>query len=248
MRICISSHISFDPPFVLRDPQNSVVADYGDLFERGSETTTSTMPITLNTAPSRILSFRNFAPPIDTSQVKYELCIHLSIFDPDPDSYDFEEGSEFEALAAGFVEDIRDLEFLLRDCGDNRWLFYSETRGEYFVWDRAAYGPPRLYRAGKNWVDAIEVFNGEYRGISRTRREKPIAPILRGKRMRKVEWSKSKYRASGGGVRQFSCAPEVFLKDQKRDIDRLREAFPNWWDRLPFYQKEYMYFSSQECK
>jgi hypothetical protein len=137
------------------------------------------MPITLKTAPPRILAFRNFSRPIDTSQVKYEVCIHVSILDPDPDSYDFEEGSEFGALVARFVEDMRDLEFVLRDCGNSRWLFYSEAREEYFVWDRAAYGPLRLYRAGENWVEAMEVFNGEFRGISRTWTEKLMVPILR---------------------------------------------------------------------
>jgi hypothetical protein len=161
----------------------------------------------------------NFEGPIDVSQVKYEVCIHISIFDPDPDSYDFEEGSEFEAVTSGFVKDMRDLEFILRDCGNKRWLFYSESRCEYFVWDRDAYGPPRLYRAGGNWVDALEVFNGEFRGISRTWRENPVAPMLRGERVSKVEWSKSKFRASGGRSMPFSCAPDTFLKDRKRDMD-----------------------------
>jgi hypothetical protein len=187
------------------------------------------MPITSKTSSSRILTFRNFERPIDVSQVKYEVCIHIAIFDPNPDSYDFEEGSEFEALAAGFVEDTRDLEFILRDCTNSRWLFYSESRGEYFVWDRDAYGPPRLYRAGGNWVDALEVFNGEFRGISRTWREKPVAPILRGVRMAKFEWSKSKFRASGGGTMPFLCARDTFLKDRKRDMDRrnLGEDLPS---------------------
>jgi len=66
---------------------------------------------------------------------------------------------------------MRDLELVLQDFGNSRWVFYSESPVEFFVWDSTVYGPPRLYCAAGNAADAIQVFNGVFHGVWKTRRE-----------------------------------------------------------------------------
>jgi hypothetical protein len=116
------------------------------------------------------------------------------LFTLDEGDYIPEECSHWLEMSPGFTEDVRDIYPVLTDYlrSDERWLMYSEIREEFFIWNVGRF----LWHAGKNWVDAIELFWSTTEVKSRKGRYKAVVPTLKGKKLAAIPWSRKKWKYS----------------------------------------------------